>query len=160
MTSSVATAQLPADIGVAIRAAKAKLRRQLGDVAGAFAVADRSLRAEVESVIAIRDAGQPVWPVVEFEAIATSSVPAQVTDAIRRRGCVVVRGTFSRKQARDWDAELPTPIGTASGSAIAPSMMASSAAWLTASRRSTRFTGRCLRSRPGKIRQWRWFGAF
>jgi len=106
MTSSVAAAQLPADIGSAIRAAKARLRRQLGDVASAFAVADRSLRAEVESVIATRDAGQPVWPVVEFEAIATNSVPAQLTDAIRRRGCVVVRGTFTREQALDWDAEL------------------------------------------------------
>src|ERR1700722_4506941 len=102
MASSVTTTQFPPDIGSAIRAAKAKLARQLGDVAGAFAVADRSLRAEVESVVADRDAGHPVWPVVEFEAIATGSVPAQLTEAIRRRGCVVVRGTFAREQAEDW----------------------------------------------------------
>ncbi len=106
MASSVITSPLPDDIGSAIRTAKAQLRDRVGNAAAAFAVAERALRAEVEAVVAARTAGRQVWPVVDFDDIASGQVPPAVAAAIRRRGCVVVRGTFARQQAEDWDAEL------------------------------------------------------
>jgi hypothetical protein len=106
MTSTVPTSPLPADIGAAITKAKSALRRQLGDVTRAFAEADAAMAAEVAAVIAERDAGLQVWPVIEFDDIATDSAPDEIREAIWRRGCAVVRHTFGRKQAEIWDAEL------------------------------------------------------
>jgi hypothetical protein len=106
MTSTASTSSLPAGIGAAITDAKSTLRHQLGDVTGAFAEADTAMRAEVAAVIAERDAGRPIWPVVEFEDIAAGGVPDELRDAVWRRGCAVVRHTFGRERAKAWDAEL------------------------------------------------------
>jgi hypothetical protein len=106
MAGTVLTSQLPADVGAAIRAAKARLRGQIGDVAAVFAEAEAAMRAEAAAVAADRAAGRPVWPVVRFGDIAAGTVPAATADAIRRRGCVVVRGTFPRERAEGWDAAL------------------------------------------------------
>jgi hypothetical protein len=106
MAGTVLTSQLPADVGAAIQAAKARLRSQIGDVAAVFAEAEAAMRAEAAVVAADRAAGRPVWPVVRFGDIAAGTVPAATADAIRRRGCVVVRGTFPRERAEGWDAAL------------------------------------------------------
>lgn len=105
-TGTVITSQPPADMAAAIRAVKSRLRGQIADVAGAFAQAERAMRAEASAVIAERDAGRPVWPVVAFEDIAAGTVPAATAEAIARRGCAVVRGTFARERAEQWDAAL------------------------------------------------------
>ncbi|HEU4347951.1 MAG TPA: YbiU family protein, partial [Actinoplanes sp.] len=96
----------PADIPAAIRAAKAELRARAGDVAGAFRQAEEAMKAEVAEVVAERESGAPVWPVVEFADVVAGTVPAATMAAIRRRGCAVVRGTFPRERAEAWDAEL------------------------------------------------------
>ena len=106
MAGTVLTSQLPPDVGAAIRAAKARLRGQIGDVAAVFAEAEAAVRAEAAAVAADRAAGRPVWPVVRFGDIAAGTVPAATAEAIRRRGCVVVRGTFPRERAEGWDAAL------------------------------------------------------
>lgn len=106
MAETVLTSQLPADVGAAIRAAKARLRGQIGDVTAVFAEAEAAMRAEAAAVAADRAAGRPVWPVVRFGDIAAGTVPVATADAIRRRGCVVVRGTFPRERAEGWDASL------------------------------------------------------
>ena len=90
----------------AIRETKAKLRAQIGDVAGAFREAEGAIRAEVAEVVAQRERGEQVWPVVRFADIAAGTVPAGLVEAIRRRGCAVVQGTFPRERAEAWDAEL------------------------------------------------------
>jgi hypothetical protein len=90
----------------AIRETKAKLRAQIGDVAGAFRVAEEAMRAEVAEVVALRERGEEVWPVVQFADIAAGTVPADLVDAVRKRGCAVVKGTFARTRAEAWDAEL------------------------------------------------------
>ena len=100
------TSPLPADVGQAIRTVKAQLRGQIGDVEAVFAEADAAMRAEAAAVAADRDAGRPVWPVVQFRDIAAGTVPAGAVEAIGRRGCVVVQGTFPRQRAEGWDAEL------------------------------------------------------
>ena len=59
MAGTVLTSQLPADVGAAIRAAKARLRGQIGDVAAVFAEAEAAMRAEAAAVAADRAAGRP-----------------------------------------------------------------------------------------------------
>jgi hypothetical protein len=106
MADALPTSPLPADVGQAIRTVKAQLRGQIGDVAAAFAEADAAMRAEAAAVAADREAGRPVWPVVQFRDIAAGTVPAGAVEAIHRRGCVVVQGTFPRQRAEGWDADL------------------------------------------------------
>src|SRR5918998_3517828 len=96
----------PADVPAAIRETKARLRARIGDVAGAFRQAEDAMRAEVAEVVAQRERGEKVWPVVRFADIAAGTVPAATVEAIRRRGCAVVKGTFPRERAEAWDAEL------------------------------------------------------
>jgi Protein of unknown function (DUF1479) len=96
----------PEDFPAAIRQVKAELRARIGDVAGAFAKAEALMRTEVADVVAQRESGAEVWPVVRFADIAAGTVPADVTDAVRRRGCAIVRNTFSRERAEAWDREL------------------------------------------------------
>ena len=101
-----ATTPVPADTGAAIREAKAQLRARIGAAAAVMAEVEESMRAEVASVVAARDAGQPVWPVVNFSDVAAGTVPDDAVEAIRSRGCAVVRATFPRSQAEAWDAAL------------------------------------------------------
>ena len=96
----------PADVPAAIRETKAQLRARVGDVAGAFRQAEEAMRAEVAEVVAQRERGDQVWPVVRFADVAAGTVPAETVEAIRRRGCVIVKGTFPRERAEAWDAEL------------------------------------------------------
>ena len=96
----------PADIPAAIRAAKAGLRARIGDYEGIFAKVEASMRREVAEIVALRERGEEVWPVVRFADVAAGTVPAATAAAIHRRGCAVVRGTFPRERAKAWDAEL------------------------------------------------------
>jgi hypothetical protein len=90
----------------AIRSTKARLRARVGDVAAAFRVAEELVRAEVAEVVAQRERGEQVWPVVQFADVEAGTVPAELTEAIRRRGCAIVKGTFPRAQAEQWDRDL------------------------------------------------------
>ncbi len=94
---------LPTDIRAAIRDTKARLRRQLGDYAGVFAEVEKDMLEEVHAVVS---AGAAAFPVVDYADVAAGTVPVSTVEAIRRRGCAVVRGTFPRAQAETWDAEL------------------------------------------------------
>ena len=96
----------PADVPAAIRETKAQLRARIGDVAGAFRQAEEAMRAEVAEIVAQRERGEQVWPVVRFADVAAGTVPAETVEAIRRRGCAIVKGTFPRERAEAWDAEL------------------------------------------------------
>jgi hypothetical protein len=64
------------------------------------------MRAEVAEVVAQRERGEQVWPIVRFADIAAGTVPAETVAAVRRRGCAIVKGTFDRERAEAWDAEL------------------------------------------------------
>jgi hypothetical protein len=96
----------PADISTAIRETKAELRARIGDVAGAFRRAEDAMRAEVAEIVDQRSRGESVWPVIQFSDIAAGTVPAGQMEAVRRRGCAIVKGTFDRQRAEGWDAEL------------------------------------------------------
>jgi hypothetical protein len=98
--------QTPEDFSTAIRETKAKLRAQIGDYAGVFAEVEDAMKREVAEVVALRERGEEVWPVVQFADIAAGTVPAETVEAVRRRGIAVVKGTFPRERAEAWDREL------------------------------------------------------
>jgi hypothetical protein len=85
---------------------KARVRQQIGDVATLFSEIDRAMQAEIAEVLAERERGEDVIPVVDFQDVHAGTLPAEVREAIRRRGCAVVRGTFPRAQAEQWDEDL------------------------------------------------------
>jgi len=109
MIRTLGDTRIPADVSAAISTTKNALRAQLGspgDLAEVFAEVEDAMRTEVASVVAERDAGRAVIPVVRFADIAAGTVPGGTREAISRRGCAVVRGTFPRARAEAWDAEL------------------------------------------------------
>jgi hypothetical protein len=59
--------------------------------------------AEVDEIIAARDRGDTVWPVIDYADIEAGTVPAEAQALLRRRGCLIVRGHFDRDRAGDWD---------------------------------------------------------
>ncbi|HEX3813867.1 MAG TPA: YbiU family protein [Mycobacteriales bacterium] len=102
------TTEIPVNFPAAIRAVRTELRARIGDVAGAFAQAEELMRREVAEVVATREHGDEIWPVVQFGDIADGAVPPDLVESIRRRGCAVVRDTFPRERAEGWDRELVT----------------------------------------------------
>src|SRR4051812_41601033 len=81
------------------------LRQEIGDPARAFAWCERYLGRDLDEIASAPTAAD-IWPVVTFDDAAAGTVPAKVHDAVRRRGCVVIKGVFSGAQVRRWDDEL------------------------------------------------------
>jgi hypothetical protein len=100
----------PADLKAAIREVKAALRARIEasgrTVEEVFAVIETRVRTQVEEIVAAKARGEAVWPVVDYADIAADTVPADDLAKLRRRGCLVVRGHFSREQALAWDAGI------------------------------------------------------
>lgn len=96
------TTELPANMSEAITQVKRELRARIGDVATVFREVETAMRAEVDRVAGDAEA----FPVVEFPDVAAGTVPTRTIEAIRRRGCAVVKQTFARETAEAWDAEL------------------------------------------------------
>jgi hypothetical protein len=106
-TAAMATKlEAPEDLTGLIRETKAALRRQIGDVAGVFAEVEDAMRRQVADVISARERGDDVIPVVQFSDVEAGTVPESAREAIRLRGCAVVRQTFPRARVEQWDAEL------------------------------------------------------
>jgi len=97
---------LPADPGAAIRQMKSILRAQLGDVQAVFDKLSAKIEARVAEIEALKAQGLPVWPVIDWRDIATSSVSDTQRAQIKRRGCAVIKGHFPREQALAWDRSM------------------------------------------------------
>jgi hypothetical protein len=99
--------QAPSDIPAAVRQVKAAMRSRIAasgrSVEDVFAVVERQMRAEVDEIVAARDRGAAVWPVIDYADIEAGVVPAEAEALLRRRGCLIVRGHFERDQAEAWD---------------------------------------------------------
>src|SRR5438105_4882077 len=93
--------QAPENLGELVAATKARLRPR--DVAEVFAQVEAHMRAEAEEIAVTRES---VWPVVGYEEVANGAVDPAIIADIHRRGCVVVRRTFPRELAEQWDTEL------------------------------------------------------
>ncbi|CAL9453427.1 putative protein YbiU [Streptomyces sp. enrichment culture] len=100
----------PEDPAAAVREIKSALRARMEasgrSVEEVFAAVERRVEARIAEIEAERERGGEVWPVLDFEAIASGTVtPAQKAE-VRKRGCLVVRGHFPRGQALAWDADI------------------------------------------------------
>ena len=100
----------PEDLPAAIREVKRALRvrieasgRSVDDV---FSVIEARVRVEVEEILAAKERGEAVWPVIDYADIAAGTVTADQLAQLRRRGCLIVRGHFDRDQALDWDRSI------------------------------------------------------
>ena len=94
------------DYAPAIAAAKAALKQRLPNYKDVFADMAETMDREAGEIAARHADGEQVVPEVNYSDIAAGTVPAGVSEAVRRYGCVVVRGVFPRAQAEAWDAEL------------------------------------------------------
>jgi len=102
--------QTPADLPAAIREIKAALRARIAasgrTVDEVFAVVEQRVRAEVDEIVAAKKRGETIWPVIDYADIAAGTVSPEAVTALRRRGCLVVRGHFDRDQAISWDRDI------------------------------------------------------
>jgi hypothetical protein len=100
----------PDDLPAAIREIKAALRARIEasgrTVEEVFAVVEARVGARVAEIAAAREAGETVWPVIDYADIAAGTVPPALVEKLRARGCLVVRGHFDREQALGWDQNI------------------------------------------------------
>ena len=96
----------PHDISAAIAAVKKKLHAQIGDVDALFARIESALETEVADIVATKERGEDVWPVIQFSDIADGTVTQRQLDLIHRRGCAVIRGQVPAATATEWDGSL------------------------------------------------------
>jgi hypothetical protein len=82
------------------------LRAQIGDVDGLFAQIEAAMEVEVADIIATKERGEDVWPVVRFSDIEAETVPQSQLDLIHRRGCAIIRGQVPVETATGWDDSL------------------------------------------------------
>ena len=106
MTLTFTHDTLPADHKAAIRQMKKALREQIGDVQQVFAVLSARIEARVAEIDALKAKGDPVWPVIDYRRLATGEVSDAEREAIKRRGCAVIKGHFPREQALGWDRSM------------------------------------------------------
>lgn len=74
-------------------------------VADLYAHAAERMRAEVASVVDEAASGSAI-PEADFDDIMSGRDVSDVVDAVRRRGCLIVRGTFDPELAAEWDASV------------------------------------------------------
>lgn len=89
-----------------IAAAKRGLIASIGDVPKVFAEVEKHMKERVAEITSAAAAGKPVIPEVRFSDIEAGTVPAEAVEDIRRKGCVVVRQTFPKQLAEDWNDEI------------------------------------------------------
>ena len=106
MTPEFSHLKLPADPKAAIRAMKQALRAQIGDVQAVFTRLCTRIESRLAEIDALKAAGKAVWPEIAFADIARGSVSEAQREAIRHRGCAVIRQHFPRERALEWDREM------------------------------------------------------
>jgi Protein of unknown function (DUF1479) len=102
--------QAPADLAEATRQVKRALRARIAacgrTAEEVFAVVEQQVKAEVDEIVASRERGEAIWPVIDYADIEAGTVPGEARALLRRRGCLIVRGHFDHEQALSWDREL------------------------------------------------------
>jgi uncharacterized protein DUF1479 len=99
-------AHVPDNVPAAIRQVKRQLRARIGDVDSAFGQVEEFVAREIDDLRATRARGEQVWPIIDYDQIASKAVSDSQLRQLRRRGCLVVRGHFPSATARQWDREL------------------------------------------------------
>jgi Gig2-like len=100
----------PQDRPSAIRQMKGGLRARIESsgrsVHEVFSVIEHRVRDHVDEISATKMQGRAVWPEINYADIAAGTVSTSDLALLRRRGCVVVRGQFTRQRALDWDQSI------------------------------------------------------
>ena len=78
----------------------------------AFDSISSDIKRSVEEVASLQAKGNSVVPELSYSAVRDGTVSAKDIEAIRARGCVIIRNVFSRKQAEDWNSELGDYLDT------------------------------------------------
>jgi len=65
-----------------------------------------SVSDEIDEIAALRDSGQSPIPEVTYQQLNQSGFSATQAALVRKRGCVVIRQTFSEQQAENWNTQL------------------------------------------------------
>jgi len=89
-----------------IATAKKELRAQNPSYTADFAEMTQSLEKEIDEIVTLRDSGQPVVPEIDFKTLVSKGVSDEQRGLIRKRGCVVIRNTFERSQAEEWNEQV------------------------------------------------------
>jgi hypothetical protein len=103
MSLTFTSETLPADHKAAIRQMKRELRAQIGDVQAVFNRLSDKIASRVAEINALKSKGDPVWPVIPFADVQSGNISPEQRDAVKRRGCAVIKGHFPREQALAWD---------------------------------------------------------
>lgn len=98
---------MPADIDISdyVRTTRRELSA-LNEVPGSFEQLAGEMRRETDAIVSAQAAGRSVVPEVQYRDIERNSVPARAIEAIRHRGCAIIRGVFPAAQATAWNEEL------------------------------------------------------
>ncbi|MEG5390826.1 DUF1479 domain-containing protein [Enterobacter hormaechei] len=97
---------LPADHKAAIRQMKRELRAQIGDVQALFDRLSDKIATRVAEINALKNKGETVWPVIPFADVKNGTITTEQREAVKRRGCAVIKGHFPREQALAWDQSM------------------------------------------------------
>lgn len=97
---------LPADHKAAIRQLKRELRAQIGDVQAVFNKLSDSIATRVAEINALKNKGETVWPEIPFADVKNGTITDAQREAVKRRGCAVIKGHFPREQALAWDRSM------------------------------------------------------
>lgn len=93
-------------LGAAVAAIKAELRRNGVDYKAAFEGFSASIKQEIDGIKALRDQGASIVPELEFTDVAQGKISDAQQELIRKRGCVVVRHTFPLALIHDWNKRI------------------------------------------------------
>ncbi|HCT3169813.1 TPA: DUF1479 domain-containing protein [Enterobacter asburiae] len=97
---------LPADHKAAIRQLKRELRAQIGDVQAVFNKLSDKIATRVAEINALKNKGESVWPEIPFADVKNGTITDAQREAVKRRGCAVIKGHFPREQALAWDRSM------------------------------------------------------
>ena len=97
---------LPADHKAAIRQLKRELRAQIGDMQAVFNKLSDKIATRVAEINALKNKGETVWPVIPFADVKNGTLTDAQREAVKRRGCAVIKGHFTREQALAWDQSM------------------------------------------------------
>jgi hypothetical protein len=97
---------LPADPKAAIRQLKRELRAQIGDVQAVFNKLSDKIATRVAEINALKNKGESVWPEIPFADVKNGTITDAQREAVKRRGCAVIKGHFPREQALAWDQAM------------------------------------------------------
>ena len=78
----------------------ARLALEPSDVGDLLSDLRSAMEARVTEIVDLRDAGDPVFPVLDFDDVLAERVDPAAGDAVRSAGCVVLRRTFDPAEAQ------------------------------------------------------------